>query len=258
MLWQIEGSNTYVLGSVHVTNMARLTLSDIAGRIFEQADRVIFEADQKVAPDASLFMLPPDTRLDRLMEPPVFRRVHAHWARLGLPDANLLVLRPVMVAMTLQISEASRNGYLTQFGVDHLLRERSELARKKIDYLEDLNDQLRLLMSTPLSEQVSLLDHIATPTDAGFSEIEAMVSAWQNHDLGHFENLLEDRRKLWPQSVDAVLTRRNEDWAPLIAEMVRAGTHNLIVVGALHLVGPTGLPVLLRQQGLHLAPRQDV
>jgi uncharacterized protein len=255
MLWQIEGSTTYVLGSVHVTNMARLQLPDVAERIFDQADRVIFEADQKVFPDASLFMLPPDTRLDKLMELPAFRRTHAHWARLGLPDANLSALRPVVVAMTLQISEAARNGYLTQFGVDHLLRDRSELARKNIDYLEDLNDQLRLLMNTPLSEQVSLLDHIATPADAGFSEISDMVSAWSNHDLQHFENLLEDRRKLWPQSVDVVLTKRNEDWVPLIDAMSRSSTRNLIVVGALHLVGPTGLPVLLQQRGLRLVPR---
>lgn len=252
MLWQIEGSNTYVLGSVHITNTARLTLPDVAERIFEQADHVIFEADQKVVPDASLFMLPPGTRLDKVIDPDLFRIVNVHWTRLGLPAANLLAFRPVMVAMTLQFSEAARNGYLTQFGVDHLLRDRSELARKNVDYLEDLNDQLRILMNTPLSEQVSLLEHIATPADAGFSEILNMVSAWRNHDLPRFENLLEDRRKLWPQSVEALLTKRNEDWVPLIDAMVRASTRNLIVVGALHLVGPTGLPVLLQKRGLHL------
>jgi uncharacterized protein YbaP (TraB family) len=255
MLWQIEGSNTYLLGSVHLTNQARLSLPNTAGRIFEQADRVIFEADPTLAVDASVFVLPSDCRLDKVIDADLFRRVHAHWSRFELPEANLSVLRPVMVATTLQFSEASRHGYLTEFGVDHVLRERAEQGQKRIEYLEDLNDQLRILMNTPLPEQASILEHIATKSDVGLSEVEAMAAAWRNGDVGYFENLLEDRSKCWPQSIDSLLTKRNENWAPHIADVARTSTSNLIVVGALHLVGPTGLPVLLQQHGLRLIPR---
>ncbi|MEM5317764.1 TraB/GumN family protein [Paraburkholderia sp. JHI869] len=252
MLWQIEDSNTYVLGSVHLSNIPQLQLPDIAERAFAEAKCVILEADQKVQPDPRLFMMPPGKQLDSSVSTELFRRVREHWLRLGLPEANLLTLSPIMVGTTLQIAESARNRYVAEFGVDTVLRDRAEKAGKEIRYLEQLNDQLRMLVGIPLTEQISYLSHIASQDDVGLAEVAGMISAWLDNDIQYFEMLLQARVEDWPVLVDDVLTKRNINWVPQIVELAKGSNHNLVVVGALHLVGETGLPALFRQHGLAL------
>jgi uncharacterized protein len=51
---------------------------------------------------------------------------------------------------------------------------------------------------------------------------------------------------------DILIDRRNWNWVPTIVQIARNQELRLIVVGALHTVGPTGLPRLLLEHGLRL------
>ncbi|WP_322044183.1 TraB/GumN family protein [Paraburkholderia sp. J67] len=252
MLWKIKDSNTYILGSVHLSNTSNLQFSNVVERVFAESTQVIFEADQRLAPDPLLLMSPPGVLLDSLIPKALLRNVREHWLRLGLPEENLLKLRPVVVGITLQVLEAARHSYVVTLGVDTVLRERAEKAGKEIRYLEKINDQFSLLAGIAQNEQISFLSHIANQADAGFSEIVNMISAWHGGDIQYFEGLLDQRRKDWPQMVNDVLTKRNMNWARQIADLAKASEHNLVVVGALHLIGETGLPTLMHQYGLTL------
>jgi uncharacterized protein YbaP (TraB family) len=55
-----------------------------------------------------------------------------------------------------------------------------------------------------------------------------------------------------PTLYDALLRRRNLDWArTLEAEMARPGVQ-LVTVGALHMAGDDGLPALMRARGFQV------
>lgn len=55
-----------------------------------------------------------------------------------------------------------------------------------------------------------------------------------------------------PQLYDVMLARRNQAWAEAPeAEMAGAGVQ-LVNVGALHMIGPDGLPALLRARGFRV------
>jgi len=45
---------------------------------------------------------------------------------------------------------------------------------------------------------------------------------------------------------------RNKDWVPKIEKMLKEKRTFFITVGAAHLVGPGGVPNLLRQDGYHV------
>lgn len=201
-------------------------------------------------------MLPPNIQLDSLVPKELFRSVREHWLRLGLPEANLVKLQPIVVGINLQFLEAARNRYVVELGVDTILHKRAEKADKEILYLEKLNDQFSLLTGISQNEQISFLGHIANQADAGFSEVVDMISAWHSSDINYFEDLLGKRKKDWPQMVNDVLTKRNINWAPQIADLVKNSERSLLVVGTLHLLGETGLPTLLRQYGLTLVTTQ--
>ncbi len=114
-----------------------------------------------------------------------------------------------------------------------------------------------MLAESPGTEQISFLAYIVGQDDVGLSELSGMVSAWSNGNVEHFEALLVQRRRLWPLTFELLINKRNRRWAPSITAMAREGTPSLIVVGQLHLLGPTGLPALLEEHGLHMVARNE-
>jgi uncharacterized protein YbaP (TraB family) len=57
--------------------------------------------------------------------------------------------------------------------------------------------------------------------------------------------------KVYPNaSISRAQVRRNQRWAGQIEALLDDDRDYLVVVGALHLVGPDGLPNLLRDRGL--------
>ena len=116
-----------------------------------------------------------------------------------------------------------------------------------------MGSQLRMLANSPLGEQISLLDHILKQEDIGLSELAGMVNAWSARDAAHFETLLVQRMRLWPSTFEVLISERNRNWLPLVVAMSHDGVSRIIVVGLLHLFGPTGLPALVEQQGMRMS-----
>ena len=79
-----------------------------------------------------------------------------------------------------------------------------------------------------------------------------MVNARTRGNTVPFDTALAERRRRWPAMFDILIDRRNRNWAPTIVQMAGDQELRLIVVGALHTVGPTGLPRLLLEYGLRL------
>src|SRR5579862_1044389 len=107
-LWRIQGSKTYVLGSVHATNIDPLQLPQRIEQAFSASDRVVFEADLDGVPDQSLLVLPAGRALTDVLSAATYHTTLVHWRRLGLPEARLQTAVPGLAAITLQFTEAGR------------------------------------------------------------------------------------------------------------------------------------------------------
>jgi uncharacterized protein len=68
-------------------------------------------------------------------------------------------------------------------------------------------------------------------------------------DIAALADRLETEFGDFPELRAALVTRRNRAWLPAVEALLAAGETGLVVVGALHLVGPEGLPALLEQAG---------
>jgi uncharacterized protein YbaP (TraB family) len=51
------------------------------------------------------------------------------------------------------------------------------------------------------------------------------------------------------EEYQTLIAGRNERWSKAATDLLAANTHALIVVGAAHLAGPSGLPELLEDRG---------
>jgi uncharacterized protein YbaP (TraB family) len=251
MLWKIDGSETHILGSVHFTNVDPLRLPTAAEEVFRSASHIVFETDLSESPDPATLLLPNGTTLNDCVSDVTYMRAHSHWLRLGLPANGLPRFTPGAVALILHINQAAKSGYVIERGVDRVFWDRAVHDAKHRESLETVEAQTNALTSSPVAEQASMLEYFVEG-DLGMSELSSMVNAWMRGNTLPFDTALAERRHRWPAMFDILIDRRNRNWVPTIVEMAADQQLRLIVVGALHTAGPTGLPHLLLEHGLHL------
>jgi uncharacterized protein YbaP (TraB family) len=128
---------------------------------------------------------------------------------------------------------------------------------KQIKVFETLEDQARMFSSLPEPAEIQYLADVIRQRRAPPRRLspkpsaESMESQWLAGDLARLgPGLAGEMARENPSLYDALLKRRNLAWADkLTAEMGEASGIELVNVGALHMVGPDGLPALLEARG---------
>ncbi|EHP40830.1 hypothetical protein OR16_23033 [Cupriavidus basilensis OR16] len=254
MLWQIRGTEVYLLGAIHVLDAPLSALVPAAERAYRASARVVFEVALDQPPDFGPAYFPEGDGLSQHLHPATFEQVRALWLDFGLPGPELERLRPVFAAMHLQFAVAARHGILAQHGVDRFLWGRTAADGRATDALEDGAEALRMLQCVPLAEQVSMLAFFAEQPELAAAEPADMVRWWRQGQAGPFATLLAQRRGQWPDTLAVLVDARNRLWVPKIRALIADRVPTLIVAGALHMVGDAGLPALLGAAGFDLLP----
>jgi hypothetical protein len=78
-----------------------------------------------------------------------------------------------------------------------------------------------------------------------------VVNAWLSGDVAALrKDALEPLIKSSPGMYRRLITDRNRHWASVLARRLKAGDGVIVVVvGTAHLIGPDGVPALLRARG---------
>ena len=176
-----------------------------------------------------------------------------------MPEA-LAPLRPEAQLVTLLTMVGRHQGLDPQLGVDLVLAGAAHAQGKPVIGLETPETQLRELVSDDPAE-------VQRSVDSGLRQLERadapqqlarLVQAWADGDVRQLErypqwcnclNTAEERAD-YARLIDG----RNPGMARAVAEQLRAGHTLFVAVGAMHLVGPQGLPALLAAQGFDVQP----
>jgi uncharacterized protein YbaP (TraB family) len=254
MLWQFQGSNSFLYGSVHASDLQPPRLPRPLEQAFAQVQRVVLEADIRRSPARSQMRLPGSTKLSEVISPDLFRRTRRYWFKL-LPLAGLLwidLLRkgaPGIVALWLISAQVARMGYLPALGTEHQIIKRRAPGGKQLAFLETISGQVDVVRLAPLGEQVAFLQHTVDQIDAGYPEMGELIAAWKRDDMTQLLQIAEKDTARFPAFYKALLHDRNQAWIPTIEEYARSQVPTLFVAGALHMVGPTGVVALLQERG---------
>jgi uncharacterized protein YbaP (TraB family) len=169
--------------------------------------------------------------------------------KLGLPAAALDPFDPWAAAVTLSLLAAQKSGFDPNSGVEKQLTAAAKTGRKPITGLETMEFQLGVFDTLPEADQIQFLVETAKMIDDVGATMDKMVDLWAAPDpdkLGQLMNEGLTSRTLY----DALLTKRNANWAKSIsARMAKPGV-TFIAVGAGHLAGPTSVQTLLPAYGL--------
>jgi uncharacterized protein YbaP (TraB family) len=257
-LWVADGKpgRVYLFGTVHVGRQDMYPLDPAVLSAFDGATALAVEADIAAAgADAAakllvIARLPAGTTLSGLLGERDAARVRTALEKHMIPLAAVDSLEPWFVAMTIEVLAASGRGFDPALGIDlHLLKRAAE-AKKPIIELEGLDAQLALFDRLPRDAGLALLRTTLEETD-GIAALERIIESWKRGDEAALDGLLNEGRGQGGGEAalyKLLISKRNLGMAKRAIALAADGPV-FVAVGAAHLVGPDGVPALLRRRG---------
>lgn len=248
-LWHVtgpDGAEGWLFGTVHALPEGAEWQTPLADQALAQAGVLVVEVADLADGQAAAAALA--ERATNPALPPLLQRVapdeRAPVARLleqaSLSEADFR--RTETWAAALQLAATRRLGDPAR-GVDRALLARGMPVRG----LESFNAQFDIFDRLPPTDQADLL--VAVARELETAEPAADLTAWLTGDLATLERrafagLLGDA-----DLRAALLDDRNRAWITQVAALLDAGRKPFVAVGAVHMLGETGLPALLAARG---------
>lgn len=256
-LWVVKDADTtiYLFGSVHLLKPGLGWFDDGVKTAFDASDQLVLELVEPPAAEVQalfgkLAMDQQGKTLRSKMNDADRAVYEAALGKLGMPATALDPFDPWAAGLTLSLLSMQKSGFDPNSGVEKQLTAAANVSKKPIAGLETMAFQLGVFDALPEAEQVQFLVETAKEIDDVSSTFDKMVDLWAAADtesLGQLMNEGLTSRTLY----DALLTKRNANWAKWIsAKMAQPGV-TFIAVGAGHLAGPTSVQALLPAYGLN-------
>lgn len=263
VLWRVTadgpagaGHTSYVLGTMHTAGTDVLdSLAGLDGAL-EHVAAVYVEvlsSDMALTPEAmACAIAPSDSTLQRLLSPAALDSVCRYISSFGLDGPKLSGLlgrfKPAMLDAYLEVRRSNAS---TGVPMDIALQHRATAMGKDVRALETAEQQVRMLMGTPVAEQLEALMESVRAPEAAQAVSDSLVTAYRCQDLEAIGRLLA--RGMREAYAERMVYARNRAWAAVLVPEMRCRSV-LVAVGAGHLVGPEGLLAMLRSAGFDVSP----
>ncbi|NNC71952.1 MAG: TraB/GumN family protein [Sphingomonadaceae bacterium] len=257
-LWRVADEDTtiWLFGTIHVLPVGFEWRNARIDAAVAASDELIIETVLSGETSESAMLL---MRLGVAPNlPPVAERIPAEHreqlaamiARGPFPETFLNGLETWAASLMLVGVTLNDLGLDPSNGVEDQLQLAFQLADKPISGFETPAQQLGYFDDLPEDAQRQfLLTVIDTPADIR-AEFDGMLEAWVHGDEAAIAATFDDELQISEILREALLTRRNADWARQIAARLdRPGTA-FIAVGAGHLVGRDSVQQFLAEAGI--------
>lgn len=258
-LWKVEdasGGSAYLLGSLHVLSADAYPLPAAIDNAFAESKTLVEEVDLDEMNDPMQMMaalakamLTGGQTLDQLVSAETFAEVKRRVEGYGMPMAAIQRMKPWLVAITLMAPTLQAAGFKPELGIDKHFFDRAKETGLKRQALETLAYQLDRFDQMPPKLQEEMLKATIEDLDTQVGGVKEMVRAWATGDIATMEKLALTAFQQSPELYRRLLSERNQNWMPHVERCLTENAGCFVVVGAAHLVGQDGLPVLLQKKG---------
>jgi uncharacterized protein len=152
-------------------------------------------------------------------------------------------------ALTLASAQSADMALSTENGVENILTLRFRSDGKAIIGLETVSEQFGYFDQLSEQDQRLMLNAVLRDADKNQANFKKLLAAWMSGDT---DGLLDSGASGVLASAtirEALLDRRNRNWADKVGAMIDDGRKAFVAVGAGHMVGEKGLPALLTAAG---------
>ncbi len=257
-LWRAVGPGgtvVFLLGSIHALPDDAPDFDQAVERAFTGAGAVFFEIDMtdESALGARMMAagaLPPDRRLGDVLDPETRTTLDAYLEESGLSFSSFEAMKPWMAALTITSLELMKAGFSAESGIDIRLARRARAEGKRLGAFETADYQIGLFAGMNEEESRAFLRYTLKDLQSVVDRLDELTTAWGNGDLEVLTDLLTEALSEEPELFEKLVTTRNRNWLPQIEKLLEGDEPALVVVGALHLVGPMGLVSMLEERGI--------
>ena len=257
-MWKVAGAknSVYLLGSIHLLRSEDYPLPTALDAAYDDAEVLIMEVDMDdmdpLAAQTAFTnygVLQDGTTLRDLMGDELYDKAITAAKVIDIPLEMLSKTEPWYAAMTVEIMMLSRIGFNPALGVEMQMMSRATADGKPIEGFETIEEQIRFLdgMSLPAQREM-LLSTLEESAKLG-EMMDELIDAWRLGDVAVLETGMLDDLAQHEELNKALVVDRNSRWAAKIEDLLDDDDDYLIIVGALHLVGPDGVPNQLKRIG---------
>jgi hypothetical protein len=260
LLWKVSDADNsvYLLGSFHLLKPTDYPLSKDVDGAFADAESLVFELPPEEMSSPALgaqmgraALRTDGTRLDGEL-PSQTRALLAKWLesnradlqKTGLTAQVLQRFEPWFVGLTITLVDMTRQGLDPRFGLDAHLAARAGAAGKPASGLET--------GGMGRQEQLQFLAEALSQSAGSKQETMRLHKAWRDGDADQLWNgMAVEMKRQYPDLYRRINVDRNDAWMPRIEQRLKVpgDDDTLVVVGALHLLGPDGVVEKLRARG---------
>lgn len=260
-LWKIQKdrATVYLLGTLHAAPQNFYPLDKAIESAFRSSDVLVLEIDLGDAATAlktsrmtmAKGTYPKGESLEDHLKPETLKRLRPVLTRLGLPYGNVKHMRPWFLSALLALQGLGRQGLHTAFGVDMHFRKQARICKMPVQALETPEEQIAILSGASAEvQELGLIDAI-DQMDRLKVFADTLLKNWKTgNSQGLFKFLNDfqsDDPRLQAQS-RRLLDDRNRTMVERIKPFFKTDKTYFVAVGAAHLVGPVGIPMLLRKE----------
>jgi uncharacterized protein YbaP (TraB family) len=255
-LWKVADEDTtiYLFGTVHVLPQGVEWYDATISGALEGSDMIVTEIPMDPAAEAALRqlsmtmgMLPSGTTLRSLLTPEQTTAYEAALAKIGAPPSAFDPLKPWLAGLTLSLLPLMQQGYDPGSGVEKVLLEKA--GDKPQGALETAEFQLSIFDTMPTESQIAFLMEAVESMDKVKTTLDRMVSEWARGDAEGLAAIMNEGMDD-PVVAEALLYRRNANWAEWIKARLDQPGSVFIAVGAGHLAGARSVQDYLTQKGI--------
>lgn len=262
-LWRLErdGRTSWLYGTMHLGKAEWLIPGPRVREALAQSDSVALELDLGDPATQAVFATPADAgAVARVLTPARRERLARQAALACLPEGMLAGMRPILQLSTLSMLAARSEGLYAEFGSEAFLLVFAQARRKPLVGLEHAADQLKALVGDSEAEEGEQVDQGLDDLESGEArkQGEALTDVWARSDWARLDSYRQWCDCIKTPADEKALARLLDDRNPGIADGIvqqhEAGRRVFAAVGALHMVGPSGLPALLAARGFRVTP----
>jgi uncharacterized protein YbaP (TraB family) len=262
-LWRAVRANGaeafYLIGSVHLGRSSMLRFPRAVEDAYRRSAELVLEVGaDDLRPDVAAALAkrygaiePPETLRNRVSQPTIAALARYLSSR-GASIGAYLQMQPWLVAQQIESREAGRVGLDAAFGVDRHFAER---RTKPLVGLETAESQMQVLAWLPAATQEELLVDTLQRVGDTRNGSESVARAWAHGDDREVERIVYRSMYESPRLAtyyERMLFGRSENMTERLASLARDGKLRFVVIGAGHMVGERGIPMLLRDYGFRV------
>ncbi|MDM0118916.1 TraB/GumN family protein [Variovorax arabinosiphilus] len=251
MYYEVEGTNTRILGSVHLFPKGVVDLPPRVEAAMSWAEQICFEHN---VVELLPLMAAPTPVLHATLPPAMFAALASIWPH----NEHIPELARMKPWSALMVSASS--GLDGEPGLDVRMNARLSQAGRSFNVIESAQEVSDLFDGPPVEHFIAAMEQMLESRPDVPRKFQALYEAWFAGDEAGIWEVAKDGPMIEdPVLYEAIFVERNRRWASRMEQFFfQSNAKILLIVGCLHLQGPENLLELIRASGRRVSKLEDV